>query len=123
MTSEIDIEQLGKWSQAREVSTRRGPRLLSKAKPDEAFWLAWNSSKAALQAAGVSIAKDAESGSWSALWWRELPPEVIQQRAENLIASRAADAEIEIPAPEGCRYLAFQKAGIAAVLKIWGEKI
>lgn len=36
-----------------------------------------------------------------------------KQREESLEASRATDADLEIPAPEGLEYLPFQRAGIA----------
>jgi len=36
-------------------------------------------------------------------------------------ASRAQDAEIEIPVPEGLSYLPFQRAGIAYALRIFGD--
>jgi len=116
MTATIDIENLLKWGTPREVNTARGPRMLRKAKPDEGFWLAWAGSKEEMRAEGISVAKDPESGSWSALWWKELPAEVLEQRAENLAASRATDADIDIPAPEGCSYMPFQRAGIRFAL-------
>ena len=37
----------------------------------------------------------------------------IEKQAAALEASRAATAEIDVPAPEGCEYMPFQKAGIA----------
>lgn len=116
MTATLDIESLARWSAEREVSTKRGPRLLRKATPKEEFWLAWAASKPELQAAGVSVAKDAETGAWSALWWKELPPEVLAARSANLEMSRASTADIVIPAPDGCEYMPFQKAGVAFAL-------
>jgi SWI/SNF-related matrix-associated actin-dependent regulator 1 of chromatin subfamily A len=38
---------------------------------------------------------------------------------ENIIASKAKDADIVIPAPEGLEYMPFQKAGIKFALKIF----
>jgi SWI/SNF-related matrix-associated actin-dependent regulator 1 of chromatin subfamily A len=112
MTATVDIENLLKWSAPKECNTKRGPRILRKARPDEGFWLAWNSEQDALRSAGISIAKDQETGAWQVLWWRELDGAVLQQRAQNLEQSRATDADIEIPKPEGCEYMPFQKAGI-----------
>ena len=37
----------------------------------------------------------------------------VTARREAIAASRATDAAIQIPAPEGCEYLPYQKAGIA----------
>jgi SWI/SNF-related matrix-associated actin-dependent regulator 1 of chromatin subfamily A len=42
---------------------------------------------------------------------------IAKEREAALEASRATDADIEIPAPEGLEYLPFQKAGIAYAMK------
>ena len=39
------------------------------------------------------------------------------QRAISLRASHAADAKLEVPAPEGLAYLPYQRAGVAYALK------
>ena len=41
---------------------------------------------------------------------------------DSLKASRATDAEIEIPAPAGCDYLGYQRAGIAYAHKSFNLK-
>lgn len=41
----------------------------------------------------------------------------LQERNASLDASRALDAEIDIPAPPGCEFLPFQRAGIAFAVK------
>lgn len=41
----------------------------------------------------------------------------LEQRNDALQASRALDAEIEIPSPPGCEFLPFQKAGIAYAIE------
>ena len=41
---------------------------------------------------------------------------MVAERQETLEASRATDAEIDLPAPEGLSYMPFQKAGIAFAL-------
>jgi len=116
MTETLDIESVAHWCAEREVSTKRGPRLLRKATPKEPFWEAWSLHKAELQTAGVSVSRDQETGAWTALWWRELPPEVLAARSANLEMSRASAADIVIPAPDGCEYMPFQKAGVAFAL-------
>ena len=40
----------------------------------------------------------------------------LAEKQEKIEASRATDADIELPAPEGMEYLPFQKAGIAYAL-------
>ena len=47
---------------------------------------------------------------------KELLPE-LRAKEDSLSASRAVDAEIDVPAPDGLSYLPFQKAGIAFGLK------
>ena len=44
---------------------------------------------------------------------REALEKVAGERAESLQASRATDAAIEVPCPEGLAYMPFQRAGIA----------
>ncbi len=41
------------------------------------------------------------------------------QRAEAVEASRASDADIDIPAPAGLTYMPFQKAGIQFALRVF----
>ena len=45
----------------------------------------------------------------------------VAGKAERLEASRATDAEIDVPAPEGLEYRAFQRAGIAFCLRAFGD--
>ena len=40
-----------------------------------------------------------------------------QARAANIEASRAADAAVDLPCPDGLAYLPFQRAGIAAAMR------
>jgi hypothetical protein len=109
----IDVEALVKWRAGKEVQTRRGPRILRKAKPTEEFWLAWRASKQAMQTAGVSVGeKMGVPGEWECCWWQELPREEMEKRAQSFEQSRAMDADVVIPAPEGCEYMGFQRAGI-----------
>jgi hypothetical protein len=43
------------------------------------------------------------------------------QNSRTLTASRATDADIDIPAPAGLEYLPYQKAGIAFALRVFGD--
>ena len=42
-------------------------------------------------------------------------------RRENIDASRATDAEVDIPSPAGLQYLGYQKAGIRFALRVFGD--
>lgn len=41
---------------------------------------------------------------------------------EALAASRATDADVVIPAPEGLKYLGYQKAGVAFAQNLFSQK-
>lgn len=112
----IEIEKLAAWSPAKEVQTRQGRRLLRKAAPTDAFSAAWRSNKDGCKAAGLSWSKDERSGTWEACWW--MPVSEAQAAAENaaIAASRATDADVDIPCPDGLAYMPFQRAGVAYML-------
>ena len=120
------LEALLPWSKPREVPTKRGPRILRKAEPNEAFWAAWRAGKPQLQAHGVNVGKSdygASAGQWEVCWWQEIPQELRVARAASVEASRAADAEINVPCPEGLAYMPFQRGGIQYVLTKTGRTI
>ncbi len=116
---DVDLDRIVRWSKEKEVQTRKGPRYLSKAKlkTDDPFWTAWSHHKSAMQAAGISVGRDKLTDEWEACRWRELPAEELARREQSVAASRATDADIDIPAPVGCEYMPFQKAGIAIAAK------
>lgn len=108
----VNIELLASWSDPKRVETRNGPRNLRKAPCTDGFWTAWRSGKETLKAAGVSVSK-APNGDWEACWWMPLDGAAQAQINNAQAASRATDADINIPAPEGLAYLPYQRAGIA----------
>ena len=74
--------------------------------PDEKIWWTDDHRKAeALRDYMLKSALDANAT------WRE-----------SLEGSRATDADIEIPVPEGLSYLPYQKAGIAYAAKTFNQK-
>lgn len=110
-TTEVKIEELLPWGQQAQVNTRNGPRILRKAKPDDRFSLLWRTNKQALKDAGIGWSQE-RNGEWVVCWWQadiERAKEI--EKAEQ--ASRAVDADVELPRPAGLDYLPFQKAGIA----------
>lgn len=79
--------------------------------PDKKKWWTDDPDKAA---------KLAEWADWSCQ--EEL--HAIRRENNNLInLSRSADANIDIPAPEGCEYLGYQKAGVQYALERFGIPI
>lgn len=113
MTTTINLETLLPWSDARRVETKNGPRILRKAAPSAAFRAAWGSSKAGLKAAGIGWSQELKTGEWQVCWWQPLPAAEQEQAAATVAASKAMDADVEIPRPEGLEYLPFQRAGIS----------
>ena len=96
------------WGDTRELADGRTVR---SAAPTSAFWELWRERKDALKAAGYSVTK--YQGSWQVSEWTRPDPAEVEARVE---ASRATDAAIDIPSPDGLEYLPFQLAGIAYAL-------
>ena len=97
------------------VETKSGPRILRKAAPTRAFWLAWWEHKIDLKAEGIGLNKTPD-GKWKVNWWQELPKEEQEKLKASQLASRATDAQVDLPCPAGLEYLPFQRAGIAYAL-------
>lgn len=120
------LEALLPWGTAREVPTKYGPRILRKCKLNgdehsERFWNAWRAGKEQLKAAGIGVGKnDYEGGDWEATWWREIPAKIASERKAAVEASRANDAEIDVPCPEGLAYMPFQRGGVQYGLQRFG---
>ena len=121
----IEIEKLVQWSKPTEVQTKVGPRILRKAEPTPEFWEAWRVNKQTLRAAGVTCGAKFRGApnEWEACWWQPLPAEVVQLREQSVKQSKATDAEIDVPAPDGLEYMPFQRAGIRFALNRAGTLI
>jgi SWI/SNF-related matrix-associated actin-dependent regulator 1 of chromatin subfamily A len=104
-----------KFSVPKRIETKRGPRMLSKAKPTEAFWEMWRNGKSdEIKALGISVSE--YQGNWSVCLWQEIDAATVKHESEQREASRQTDAQIDIPHPDGLDYLPFQRAGIAYAL-------
>lgn len=101
-----DIQSLD-FNDPIRVNTKRGARMLRKAKPTSAFWEVWRSEKDSLKAAGYSVTKDDRDG-WVVCHWSE-----IEENAAAIKLSQASDSDVDVPVPDGLEYLPFQRAGIA----------
>jgi SWI/SNF-related matrix-associated actin-dependent regulator 1 of chromatin subfamily A len=109
MTDQVDVAL--NWSKPAARMTVQGERLVSTASPNPAFWALWREQKEVLRAAGYSVKKDGER--WTVVRYQPLNAEMLAEKAVVREASRATDAAIDIPAPEGLAYLPYQRAGIA----------
>jgi len=112
METRIAVETLLEWSAPKEVQTKFGPRLLRKAAPTEAFWIAWRNEQSQLKEQGISLGKT-QAGVWEVCFWGKLDNAEQERRQESAELSRAAASDFEPPCPEGLRFYPFQKAGIA----------
>lgn len=122
----IDIETMLPWSAPKRVTTRAGERNLRTAKATEDFWTLWRANKQTLKDAGLSCQPKRGTDEWEVCWWQALTPEDAakakedrERQVSNLEASRAVNADVELPRPEGLEYLGYQKAGIAYALDCW----
>jgi len=115
----LAIENLLTWSKPREVNTKRGPRILRVASPDDGFMSLWRMQSESLKSLGLSMMMDQREQKWKVCWWQEIPKEIQQQRDQMKEASRAAIADIQIPAPDGLQFYPFQKAAVAFALRVF----
>lgn len=106
-----DILDALQWTQPREVATRLGPRLVSSADANDLVFALWREEKDALKSAGYSLGEF--RGKWQISKWEKLPEKIVVSRENAKAASRATDADINVPAPDGLSYLGYQRAGIA----------
>jgi len=101
--------------------TKNGPRMLSKADATESFWQIWRVRKPALRAAGVSVGPKMNGRQtlldvWEACWWQQIDPEEQKRRKAAVEESKATDADVAYPVPDGLAYRPFQRAGIRYAL-------
>lgn len=109
-----DILGALKWSAPREIATKNGPRLVSDAPANELVATLWREERDALFALGYSFGEWPKgSGKWKLSKWEKLPEKIVVKREEAKALSRATDADINVPVPEGLSYLGYQRAGIA----------
>lgn len=105
------------WGDPKEINTKRGLRLLRKADPTPRSLKFWEENQNELIAAGVNFGfKWKSQTEREFVWWQPIPKELTAAREANQELSRATDAEINIPAPDGKAYLPYQKAGVAFML-------
>jgi SWI/SNF-related matrix-associated actin-dependent regulator 1 of chromatin subfamily A len=109
----IQISELVDWGDAVRVPTKFGDKMLRKAAATEEFWEVWKENSPKLKDAGVSVGKNYRTNAWEVCWWLPLPQDVVETENAAKAASRAIDADVNIPVPEGLSYLPFQRAGIA----------
>ena len=113
----VELEKLVQWSAPKRVKTRQGDRMLRTAQVTPEFWDAWKAGKDELKKAGVSVSRDDRSGDWTAVWWMPLDGATVAREQASIEASKAVDAEIDVPVPDGLAYLPFQRGGIKFMIE------
>jgi SWI/SNF-related matrix-associated actin-dependent regulator 1 of chromatin subfamily A len=109
-----DILGALQFGPAKEVPTKMGPRLKSEAKPSDAFLDLWDREQDSLRALGLTLGRwPKDTGPLKITKWEKIPEKIIVQRQNAQALSRATDADINAPCPEGLSYLGYQRAGIA----------
>lgn len=117
--SDGEILAAFEWSTPKEIMTKRGERILRKA-PDTALATAfWRAHQSELAAAGVTYGKKWQANGNEFCWWKQIDKAVAEKRDANIALSRATDAEMDIPCPEGKVYLGYQKAGVAFAKRVF----
>jgi len=119
---DVAAEQYGlKFSKPKIVMTKFGEREVCNAEPTEEFWSAWREKKDELKRAGFGVSKSFDDGKWQVSLWAQTMSREDRLAASD--ASRATDAAVNVPVPEGMELMPFQRAGIAYALKREGTLI
>ena len=98
------------WSAPREVNTKRGPKVVRSATSTAEVLELFLIERDQLYKLGYSQSQ--YQGKWQVSQWSDPDPAVAKQREEAKALSRATDADLAVPAPDGLAYLGYQKAGI-----------
>ena len=108
------VDQYGlKFGKSKIVMTRNGEREVASAAPTPEFWEAWRADKEAVRKMGLGVSRN--DGIWEVSLWRQTMSR--EERAAAADASRATDAQIDVPLPPGLALMPFQRAGVAYALR------
>jgi SWI/SNF-related matrix-associated actin-dependent regulator 1 of chromatin subfamily A len=113
-----DLSQILNWSKPERRQTSAGEKIFRRARVplDSPFWPQWRADQTGFRLRGVSVrqVRDGETSShWIAEWYCAISEKEELEQELNFQKSRAVDAAIQIPAPNGLEYAPYQKAGIA----------
>ena len=99
------------FSGGKEINTKRGPRYVTECRWTPELDALYTQHRKALYDEGISVSEWQGKKKFS--HWQEIGAERKAQKAAAIESSRAADATIEIPCPDGLAYLPYQRGGIA----------
>lgn len=103
-----------KFGKSREVQTKLGPRIVRDAKPPPELLEIWDEHAKELGTLGYTLSRwPKDTGPWKVTKWEKVPEKIIIERQQAKELSRATDANINVPVPEGLALFGYQKAGVA----------
>lgn len=109
-----DILESLRWGKQQEIETKKGPRLRTTAPATQSAINLFEREGSDLYALGYTLSEWPKlSGKWSVTKWELVPEKIIVERKAAIEMSRATDATINAPKPEGLDFLGYQRAGIA----------
>lgn len=108
-----DVLAALRFSAPREVKTKLGARMVSSAEPTKEFRALYNERTQWLRQQGYTLNFNTYLGKEMVSLWQIMPEAVVIERNQAIQMSRATDADINVPVPDGLSYLGYQKAGIA----------
>jgi SWI/SNF-related matrix-associated actin-dependent regulator 1 of chromatin subfamily A len=103
-----------RWTKPIEVATVKGQRIKREAAVTPEAMELFDREGPELYALGYVLGEwPRGSGKKRITKWELLPELIVTERRASVEMSRAVDAEINAPRPEGLEYLGYQRAGIA----------
>lgn len=104
-----------RWTEAEEVQTKFGARLLRKASPTVEFIRHFEANAEQMRLAGYTLHPDRYTHHLLVSHWSLIPQAELEARKAALVSSQAVDCEIDIPCPVGREFRGYQRAGIAYI--------
>jgi SWI/SNF-related matrix-associated actin-dependent regulator 1 of chromatin subfamily A len=104
-----------KWSDAQEVPTKFGPRLLRRAEPTYEFCRHFEANAQQMRLMGYTLGTDKYTSKLTACHWAVVPEHQLKERALALAASSSVDAQLDVPCPPGRALRGYQRAGVAYI--------
>lgn len=112
---EVFIRMLD-FNEPKKVQTAYGPKMLRTAVVPDSFWGFYRDNKEFLKEHGYTLTK--KNNQWKMNHWASIDSEEWEKKAKlSIEESRADDANILVPCPEGEEWLPYQKAGVNFAFK------
>jgi hypothetical protein len=113
------MEQTFQWSEPKLIPTGQGERRVrtTKVGPEHPFWRKiWQDPRRQRIMLSLGITVSNVAKGHELMWFSNLTEQELQKREQSQEMSRATEANIEVPTPEGRTFRPYQLAGIAFTL-------